>query len=92
VHRLPNGAFGPARWTQISYPSSNGLAVNQTSGNSVFENYVIGIYTANGADLAALLGRWGTNGQGFFDCDINGDGMVNGADLAILLGAWGDCP
>ncbi len=51
VHSLPNGAFGPARWTQISYPSSDGLAVNQTSGNSVFENYVIGIYTANGVDI-----------------------------------------
>ncbi|MFM7133157.1 MAG: hypothetical protein ACKO0W_02445 [Planctomycetota bacterium] len=39
----------------------------------------------NGADLAILLGSWGTAGPG----DLNGDGVVNGADLAILLGNWG---
>ncbi|MBL9121115.1 MAG: glycoside hydrolase [Phycisphaerae bacterium] len=37
----------------------------------------------NGADLAILLGAWGTP-----SADLNGDGTVNGADLAILLGAW----
>lgn len=36
-----------------------------------------------GADLAILLGAWGTNGA-----DLDGDGAVGGADLAILLGAW----
>jgi hypothetical protein len=40
-----------------------------------------------GADLAALLGAWGTAGG-----DIDGDGDTDGADLASLLGAWGDCP
>lgn len=39
----------------------------------------------NGADLAILLGAWGTTGPG----DINGDGIVNGADLAELLSRWG---
>jgi len=39
----------------------------------------------NGADLAILLGAWGTAGPG----DVNGDGTVNGADLAVVLGAWG---
>lgn len=40
----------------------------------------------NGADLALLLGAWGT----CVGCpeDLNGDGVVNGADLATLLGAW----
>ena len=42
--------------------------------------------TVNGADLAILLGAWGTPGPG----DLDGNGTVNGADLAILLGAWGD--
>lgn len=38
------------------------------------------------ADLALLLGAWGTAGpQG----DLNGDGSVGAADLSILLGAWG---
>jgi len=42
----------------------------------------------NGADLAILLGSWGTAGVG----DINVDGTTNGSDLAILLGGWGPCP
>lgn len=36
------------------------------------------------ADLAILLGAWGTTGPG----DLDGDGTVGPADLAILLGAW----
>jgi len=40
----------------------------------------------NGADLAALLGAWGTTGGA---ADLTGDGPVNGADLAALLGQWG---
>lgn len=38
----------------------------------------------NGADLAMLLGQWGSPGS----ADLTGDGVVDGADLAILLGAW----
>jgi len=40
--------------------------------------------TVSGADLAVLLGAWGTPGPG----DINGSGTVDGADLAALLSAW----
>jgi len=40
----------------------------------------------DGADLAMLLGAWGT-ALG----DVNDDGLTNGADLAIMLGAWGAC-
>ncbi len=45
----------------------------------------------DGADLAAVLGSWGTCGGTCGAADINGDGQVNGADLAQLLGSWGDC-
>ena len=38
----------------------------------------------NGADLAALLAQWGTNGA----ADLNNDGVVDGADLATLLANW----
>ena len=38
------------------------------------------------ADLAIMLGAWGTNGA-----DLNGDRTTNAADLALLLGAWGGC-
>jgi len=44
--------------------------------------------TINGADLAAVLGAWGTANPA---ADLNGDGTVNGADLAIVLGKWGPC-
>jgi len=45
----------------------------------------------DGTDLAAVLGAWGTNGQGAPVTDLNGDGIVNGADLAVILGSWGPC-
>lgn len=38
----------------------------------------------NGADLAYLLGKWGSAGPGDFD----GNGIVDAGDLSILLGAW----
>ncbi|MFO0827363.1 MAG: hypothetical protein U0572_04365 [Phycisphaerales bacterium] len=37
------------------------------------------------ADLAVLLGAWGTGGS---PADLDLDGTVGGGDLAILLGAW----
>jgi hypothetical protein len=40
----------------------------------------------DGADLAALLGAWGTAGA-----DIDGNGTSDAADLAALLGSWGPC-
>ena len=42
----------------------------------------------DGADLAILLGAWGTNDPA---ADLSGNGVVDGADLSILLGAWGPC-
>ncbi|MBL9120312.1 MAG: hypothetical protein JNL80_10415 [Phycisphaerae bacterium] len=41
--------------------------------------------TVGGADLAILLGAWGSADP---NADLNADGVVNGADLALLLGAW----
>ena len=40
----------------------------------------------NGADLAIVLGSWGTCAG--CAADINGDGVADGADLAIVLGNW----
>lgn len=39
--------------------------------------------SVNAADLAILLGAWGTPAG-----DVNGDGTTDAADLAELLGAW----
>jgi hypothetical protein len=41
--------------------------------------------TVDGADLAILLGAWGTAGP---LGDLDESGAVDGADLAILLGGW----
>jgi len=38
----------------------------------------------NGADLAIVLGQWGSSGT----ADLDGNGIVDGADLAIVLGHW----
>lgn len=43
----------------------------------------------DGADVATVLGGWGT---GSACSDLDGDGNVGGGDLAIVLGAWGLCP
>jgi trimeric autotransporter adhesin len=40
------------------------------------------------ADLAILLGQWGTGAT----ADLNGDGVVGANDLTMLLSAWGQCP
>lgn len=39
------------------------------------------------ADLAVLLGAWGSSGA----ADLDGSGSVDAADLALLLGGWGAC-
>jgi hypothetical protein len=46
----------------------------------------------DGVDLAAVIGAWGTSGQGEFFTDTNLDGTVDGLDLAYVLGSWGVCP
>ena len=50
---------------------------------------VTGDGQVDGADLATILGWWGTDDSA---ADINGDGDVNGADLSYVLGYWGLCP
>lgn len=46
----------------------------------------------NGADLALVLGAWGSCSGASCPGDVNGDGLVDGSDLALILGAWGPCP
>ena len=53
---------------------------------------VSGNYIVDGVDLAAVLGAWGTSGQGQLTTDITGDGVVDGQDLAVILAGWGPCP
>lgn len=72
-------------WDDLGENSIEGLCapgcLGDISGNGI----------VNGFDLSALLGTWGTNGQGEFNCDIDHDGIVGGTDLAIVLVGWGPC-
>lgn len=45
VGRNPDGSFTEAEWLSISYP---GEGNGPTSGNTVYENYVLGIYVPDG--------------------------------------------
>jgi len=48
--------------------------------------------TVGAADLAQLLGSWGSCPEtGDCPADFNGDGSVGASDLAQLLGSWGEC-
>jgi hypothetical protein len=53
---------------------------------------ITGNGAVDGVDLAAVLGAWGSSGDGKPGADIDGDGIVAGTDLAIVLGSWGACP
>lgn len=47
--------------------------------------------SVNAADLAVLLGSWGSNGVIGAPGDLDCNGMVDASDLAVLLGGWGPC-
>jgi len=49
---------------------------------------ILGSGAVDAADLAALLGAWGSTTS---PANLDGIGTVDAADLAILLGAWGPC-
>jgi len=46
VFRVPGRTFNIAQWTQIAYPSAQ-----VTSGNTVFENNVLGVYIVTGSSV-----------------------------------------
>jgi hypothetical protein len=96
------GGNGSINYGQASVPSNlptlSGIAaggfhsVGYWSPTPPCPGDITGGGEVNGIDLAAVLGAWGTDGQGKFDCDVDNDGIVNGADLATVLSAWGPCP
>jgi hypothetical protein len=45
VDRLRDGSFGDAEWTEIAFP---GKDVTATSGNTVIDDTVLGVYVADG--------------------------------------------
>lgn len=73
----------PGQWAG---PVLDAVSLNRLCPGDVIANDVI-----DGADLAAMLSVWGTNGGIYSRADTNGDGDVTGADLATLLSSWGAC-
>ncbi len=57
----------------------------ETNGNSSIVGDLNGDGLVTSADLAILLGAWGTANP---IADIDGDGFVGSADMAVVLGAW----
>jgi len=67
----------------------DGETASDQSGYTLSTGDINGDSVRDGADLAAVLGNWGTTAPA---TDLNGDGTTNAADLAVLLGNWGACP
>ncbi len=70
--------------TQIALPVAVAWYMPETEAPPAVEGDLDGDGMVNGADLAILLGAWGTAGPG----DLNGNGVVEAQDLATLLGNW----
>ncbi len=100
------GEYLPDADREARVAESNGFGVPEVDIGALEHGAVCGADTSGdgqvgGADLANLLGAWGTCNCGGdmsetpTDChcsDFDDDCEVGAADLAILLGAWGDCP
>ena len=69
----------------LSVGTGSVLRVRIVSGTSPVPGDLNGDTSVNGADLALLLGMWGTPNQAG---DIDGDGIVGGPDLGLLLSNW----
>ena len=83
------GFFDIAANPGIDTPGAPNLDCAYTGGPNPCPADLDGNGSVDAADLAALLGSWGTTGGG---ADLDGNGSVDAADLAALLGAWGACP
>lgn len=68
-------------------PGDQFFVVSNSGGGNPCPADLDGSGEVNAADLAALLGSWGTAGA-----DLDGDGTTAASDLAALLGSWGACP
>ncbi|MFO0828933.1 MAG: hypothetical protein U0572_12400 [Phycisphaerales bacterium] len=86
-----SGTCGARYWIRVGGYSGSGTGAITISTTGTCQapcpTDLNGDGTTNGADLAMVLGGWGSSGVS----DLDGDGTTNGADLAILLGGWGPC-
>ncbi|NBV47240.1 MAG: hypothetical protein EBR86_16795 [Planctomycetia bacterium] len=80
VDRAVDGGFSDATWTSIAYPAQN---IGPTSGNTVYENYVLGVYFDSGGPGGPTQGYIATVNVP----EIDPAGM--GSVLALVTGALG---
>ena len=80
---LNAGASWQGPGTSCVDANANGIADACEVSNPADVN---GDGVVNAADLAQVLGAWGTNAAA---SDINRDGTVDAQDLASLLAEWG---
>jgi hypothetical protein len=102
------GADGFSTWLRVLVPDCNSNlipdAVEIANGSVYDRNHdgvpdscqcladVVENGVVDGADLAAVLAVWGTDGGIYPRADTNVDGIVDGSDLAVVLSSWGGCP
>lgn len=55
IPRNPDGGFGPANWCPIAYPDSTKVS----TGNTVIDNALMGIFTAQSGGVQSYLARIG---------------------------------
>ncbi|MFO0829604.1 MAG: hypothetical protein U0572_15805 [Phycisphaerales bacterium] len=99
---IPYGASGPGSGAVVAFADStmfyDGFFTATSNNDVLLRNaiaYLIqpcvgdldGSGAVDAADLAVLLGSWGTAGA----ADLDASGTVDAADLGVLLGNWGPC-
>lgn len=77
------GMFGPAGSYDLVVASPIGVAISEPFLVGGLLGDLNGDGEVNSADLAILLGAWGTPAA-----DLDGDGVTGASDLAILLASW----
>lgn len=86
-----NGELDSCQIAAGTVPDTNGNGIIDTC-ETLFDACPTDIdndSVTGAADLALLLGGWGTTDP---NLDVDHDGFVGASDLTLLLGAWGICP
>ncbi len=78
-------AFGSEATNLAPFDSTTNVDIFRGAAPAAVAGDVDGDGVVGSADLATLLGDWGSAS---YASDLNGDGVVEAADLALLLGAW----
>lgn len=86
----PQQTCGTISYRLVATDRSNNTATSATASFVITSSTPVlgdvdGDCIVGSADVAILLGAWGTANEA---ADLDGDGAVTAGDLAILIGAW----